>query len=138
MKHWTEEQLRKLLADGKIRGYKINNPAKDPEKPKRKRAKFNNNKVEYDGHVFDSNKEYMRYHELLLLQKAGEIGQLRLQVPYELNEGGTHSYKYIADFVYIDRIKGKVVEDTKGFLTKEYKKKRRLMKKLFNIKIKET
>jgi len=76
---------------------------------------------------------------LQLLLKAGEIGFLKLQVEYELNDGGTHSLKYIADFVYVDARTGKtIVEDCKGMRTATYKKKRRLMKKLFNITILET
>lgn len=109
------------------------------EQPKKaKRAKYNNEKVEYEGKVFDSRREYNRYRELLILLKAGAIGQLRLQVPYELNEGGTHSYKYVADFVYMDSVAGEIIEDCKGFRTREYEKKSRLMKKIYGIIIKET
>ena len=89
--------------------------------------------------MFDSIKEANRYKELLILLKAGEIGHLELQVPFELNEGGTHSYKYVADFVYLDARTGqKIVEDTKGHRTREYLKKRRLMKKVHGINILET
>jgi hypothetical protein len=60
-------------------------------------------------------------------------------VPFELNEGGTHSYKYVADFVYLDARTGqKIVEDTKGHRTREYIKKRRLMKKVWGIEITES
>ena len=134
--NWTEEDLNRKLQEGKIRGFTVQN--KPVDQPKKRRAKYNNQKVEYEGHVFDSKREYLRYRELLLLLKAGQIGQLRLQVPYELNPGGTHSYKYIADFVYIDKDAGLIVEDCKGALTPVYKKKRRLMKKIHNITIKET
>lgn len=73
------------------------------------------------------------------LQKQGLIGLLEMQVPFELNPGGTHSLKYIADFVYYDSLTGeRVVEDAKGFRTREYLKKRRLMKKVLGIEIKET
>ena len=134
---WNEDKLLELKEKGTIKGYKV--VSKKEEKPKSKRAKYSNDKVEYDGHLFDSKKEYKRYRELLLLLKAGKIGYLNLQVPYELNEGGTHSLKYVADFVYTDAVTGeKVVEDTKGFRTAVYKKKRRLMKKVHNIIIKET
>lgn len=94
--------------------------------------------TEVNGITFDSRKEAKRYKELLLLLKAGEIGLLELQVPYQLNEGGTHSLKYIADFVYVRKDGTKVVEDCKGFRTREYIKKRKLMLKIHNIKIYET
>lgn len=109
------------------------------EKPeKKKRSKYGNSKTEVDGIKFDSEKEANRYKELRLLLKAGEIGLFRMQVEYELNPGGTHSLKYVADFVYIITATGEtVVEDVKGFRTREYKKKRRLMKKVHRIVIKE-
>lgn len=132
-KPWNLEDVKKLEAQGKIR---ILTPL--PEKGK-KRAKFGNNKVTYDGKVFDSKREYKRFRELELLLKAGAIGFLECQVPYELNEGGTHSLKYVADFRYVDAKTGEtVVEDSKGALTPTYKKKRRLMKRIYNITILET
>lgn len=108
-------------------------------KSEKKKSKYGNNKKEVDWILFDSEKEAKRFGELKLLAKAGAIGLLELQVPYELNQGGTHSLKYIADFRYIDARTGEtVVEDTKGHLTREYLKKRRLMAKVHGIKIKET
>jgi len=130
---WTKEHLQSLKRTGKIRDF----TCAEPEK-KSGRAKYGNNKVEWQGLKFDSTKEYLRYRELLLLLKHGVIGQLRRQVPYELNEGGTHSYKYVADHVYMMADTGEtIVEDVKGHLTVVYKKKRKLMKKLFNITILE-
>ena len=137
---FTIQYLEKQLAAGKIRGYQVNNPKPVPlpEEQSKKRSKYGNNKKEVDGIVFDSEKEAKRYGELKLMLKAGIIGLLELQVPYELNPGGTHSLKYIADFVYIIHATGeKVVEDAKGHRTREYLKKRRLMKKVHNITIKE-
>jgi hypothetical protein len=137
----TIEYIKQQLASGKIRAYKVNNPEPVPqaaqEQPKRK-SKYGNNKKEVDGIVFASEKEAMRYGELKIMLKAGIIGLLELQVPYELNPGGTHSLKYIADFVYIIRATGeKIVEDAKGHRTREYIKKRRLMKKVHGIEIQE-
>lgn len=109
----------------------------DQEK-KPKRSKYGNSATEVDGIKFDSAREAKRYRELLLLLKAGIIGLLRMQVEYELNPGGTHSLKYLADFVYVLAATGeKVVEDVKGFRTREYKKKCRLMKKVHGIVITE-
>lgn len=105
----------------------------------KKKSKYRNTKTEVDGIVFDSKKEANRYKELKLLMKAGHIGLFERQKRYELNEGGTHSLAYIADFVYFDVATGKtIVEDTKGFKTKEYLKKKRLMKKIHGIIIFES
>lgn len=109
------------------------------EVPVKKRNKYGANKKEVNGILFHSTKEANRYSELRLLLKAGMIGLLELQVPYELNPGGTHSLKYIADFVFTYSVTGeKIVEDCKGMRTSSYKKKRRLMLKVHGIKIKET
>jgi hypothetical protein len=133
---FTISDLEKLQACGKIRGFVL--PHKPPPESEKKRSKYGASKKEADGIVFDSVKEAKRYQELKLLQKAGFIGLLELQVPFELNDGGTHSLRYIADFVYVISQTGeKVVEDAKGFRTKEYRKKRRLMKTVHGITIKE-
>jgi hypothetical protein len=138
----TIQYIEQQLEAGKIRAYKINNPkpvlqVPAQEKPKKK-SKYGNEKHMVDGIEFDSKLEAARYGVLKLMLKAGIIGLLELQVPYELNPGGTHSLKYIADFVYIIRATGeKVVEDAKGHRTREYLKKRRLMKKVHGIIIKE-
>lgn len=138
---FTIQYLEQQLAAGKIRGYQVNNPKPvqlPVEQPKKKRSKYGNEKHEVDGIMFDSKKEANRYGELKLMLKVGIIGLLELQVPFELNPGGTHSLKYIADFTYIISATGeKVVEDAKGHRTREYLKKRRLMKKVHNIEIKE-
>lgn len=51
---------------------------------KRLDNKFNARKAVVDGITFDSKKEANRYRDLKLLEKAGEICCLRLQVPFEL------------------------------------------------------
>ena len=90
-----------------------------------------------DGITFDSKREAKRYCELKLLERAGKIKDLSLQHKFELQpsfkkKGKTiRAITYIADFVYFDfdRMQN-VVEDVKGFKTKEYL----LKKKLFEYK----
>ena len=75
-----------------------------------------------DGQVFDSVKEYQRWGELRILERAGRISDLRRQVKYVLlpaqrDKAGRlleRECAYIADFVY--QMDGKeVVEDVKGY-----------------------
>jgi len=110
------------------------------EKPiEKKISKYGNSKKVVDEIEYHSIKEATRYKQLKLKVKYGHIGFLRLQVPYELNAGGSHSLVYIADFVYRDAVTGlEIVEDVKGHKTAVYLKKRRLMKKVHGIIIKET
>lgn len=104
----------------------------------KKPSKYRNTPTEVDGIRFDSKKEAKRYKELRLLLKRGIIGQLARQVEYELNAGGTHSLIYMADFVYVDAATGvTIVEDvkSKGTSTPLFRKKKKLMKRLFNIEV---
>lgn len=106
-------------------------------------TKYGNHTVEKDGQKYDSVKEYRRFCELQLLQRAGEITELRRQVRYELIpaqriEGKLVEQRceYIADFVYKQR-GAEIVEDTKGVRTKDYIIKRKLMLWVHGIRIKE-
>lgn len=107
--------------------------------------KYGNKKITTEDGDFDSKKEYRRWCELKLLQRAGEITNLRRQVsfvliPVQKVDGKVveRAVKYIADFVYNEP--GKLyctVEDTKGVKTKEYIIKRKLMLEKYGIQIKE-
>lgn len=91
--------------------------------------KYGNKKTEIDGITFQSKKEARRYSELKLLQRAGQIQDLKLQVPFELcpSQKGERAIKYIADFVYTENGK-MIVEDVKGKRTDVYIIKRKLFK----------
>lgn len=108
-------------------------------------TKYNNKKITVDGQKFDSKKEANRYKELRLLEKAGAIHDLRMQVKFTLipaqRDGATgkvveRECSYKADFVYEEDRKT-VVEDVKGFRTKEYVIKRKLMLWRYGIRIRE-
>ena len=102
------------------------------------RSKYNNRKTNVDGIVFDSKKEAQRYGELKCREMAGDIIDLKLQVPFGFVLPGDSKpvFKYIADFVYLDRTNGQFkIEDVKGFKTPLYKLKKKLIEKKFNIKI---
>lgn len=93
---------------------------------------------------FDSKKERLRYQELLLLEKAGKIQGLTRQVRFELIPSQYDGKKcveracnYIADFTYWKDGEF-IVEDCKGFRTKDYIIKRKLMYYFRKIRIKET
>ena len=119
-----------------------------------KKNKYRSQKVEVDGIVFDSKKEAKRFQELRLLEKAGAIQNLKTQVKFILipaqrepdtigKRGGRKKGKllerecnYVADFVYTEN-GATIVEDTKGFRTKDYIIKRKLMLYVHEIRIKE-
>lgn len=97
--------------------------------------KYNAKRTMVDGLHFASQREAKRYKELKLLQLAGQISELKLQVRYKLVQTVT----YVADFEYIDNKKqAKVTEDVKGFRTALFKRKKKLMKEQHGIEILET
>ena len=122
-------------------------------------SKYKNRKVlTVDGQEFDSKKEYKRWNMLRLCEMAGEIQNLRRQVPFELiptirepdtvgKRGGIKKGKvieravvYIADFVY-EQDGITVVEDVKGYrhgtAYSVFALKRKLMLWRHNIKVRE-
>lgn len=106
--------------------------------------KYGNRKIVVDGIAYDSKKEAKRGGELLLMQRAGMIHNLRRQVKYELipaqyvdGKCVERACNYVADFIYIDDQGNTVVEDTKGFRTKDYIIKRKLMLFRHGVAIKE-
>lgn len=88
------------------------------------------------GHRFDSKKEARRYVELKSLEAAGVIWRLRLQEPFVVEINGVIVCRYVADFVY-DAADGYVVEDSKGVRTPVYRLKKKLMRAVLGIDIKE-
>lgn len=126
------KDLEILKQKGKIKGF-----SEAGKVEKSNKAKYGAQKVQVGKYTFDSRKEAARYQRLKILDGLGEITCLSLQVPFELNDGGTHSLKYKCDFLYFQE--GRlIVEDVKGCLTAVYRKKRRLMKQIYNIEILET
>lgn len=105
--------------------------------------KYHAKRTRLDGLTFDSQKEAQRYAELKLLERAGQIHSLRRQVKYELIpaqkiHGRTveRACSYIADFVYEENGQT-VVEDVKGFRTKDYLIKRKLMLERYGVSVRE-
>ena len=78
--------------------------------------KFHARKIKTDDGTFDSQKEYRRWGELQLLQRAGYISNLKRQVPYVVIPSSDKFRKtvYIADFEYRDASGATVIEDVKG------------------------
>lgn len=99
------------------------------------KSKYNNSKVTYQGLTFDSKKEFEYYLILKDKEKRGLVFNIKRQVPLEIQPAFTDktgvkhkAIIYIADFVYTDRVSGKVKYiDVKGFRTEVYKLKKKLL-----------
>lgn len=107
-------------------------------------SKYNNKKtsrqVGAKTFEFDSLKEAKRFDELILLLKAKKISNLEVQPEYVLCKSFKHDgktvrgTKYIGDFRYTKDGKT-IVEDTKGFRTKEYMVKKKWFLTIYGDKL---
>ena len=133
---WTEKDLRDLEC------------GKHLEQVTKKGRYGNVNKPVHDGIRFDSKREMLRYMDLKLMEKAGEIRDLEVHPKYPITIGGVdimvssnqhnkwdRHLTYEADFVYWIRDGLRewacVIEDVKmqsGHRTGVYKLKRALMR----------
>lgn len=117
---------------------------------RRGKSKYGAEKVLWRGERFDSRKELERYIVLLDRQKRGEIRNLERQkkfllIPKQTDRSGKvleREISYIADFVYEQRDPEKladerIIEDVKGYKTKEYIIKRKLFLYVYGERIKE-
>lgn len=112
-------------------------------------SKYHAKKVTVDGVTFDSRKEANRFCELKWLERAGKIENLQRQVKFELTPAAKDhagkvfekSSSYTADFVYDEvlpmGLRRQIVEDVKGYRTKEYILKRKMMLFRYGIRIRE-
>ena len=97
------------------------------------KSKYRNVKETVGNLKFDSKRERQRFDELMVLLRAGQIRDLKLQHEFTLQgaftdtDGNrTRAIKYIADFTYWQ---GNlfVIEDVKGMKTDVYRMKKKMM-----------
>lgn len=101
------------------------------------RKKFGNVETSFGTMVFDSKLEAQRYSELIGLQYAKQITNLKTQVQIELQPAfrttdgkAIRAIHYVADFMY--RENGViVVEETKGFQTDVSKIKMKMLRYVY-------
>lgn len=94
--------------------------------------KYHNNPTVFDGIRFVSKAEAKRYQQLILMEKAALIQELRIQPKFKLEVGGAQICTYIGDFSYFENATEKaVVEDVKGFETREFRLKAKLFRVLY-------
>lgn len=100
--------------------------------------KFRNIPTTLGGHSFASKVEARRYGELLLLEKAGAVSNIKVHPRFPLIVNGIDMGNYEADFSYLEK-SALVVEDVKSPATKTplYRLKKKLMKALHHINVVE-
>ena len=93
-----------------------------------------------DGITFDSKKESTRYAELKLLEKAGEIECLEIQPFWDVYINGQKLCRYSADFSYLDKKRGPVLEEVKSTGTAKdaaYRLRRKAAELAYGLQISE-
>jgi hypothetical protein len=105
--------------------------------------KYQNIPNNANGQSYRSLLERDRHNELLFLEKAKQVRNVRREVPYRLEVNGHLICKYVADFVYEEKNGGgwqDIVEDTKGAatMTPVFNLKKKLMLACHGIDIRIT
>lgn len=107
-----------------------------PLKIKQRPFKYNAIKTTVDGITFHSKAEAYRYKSLKVLEKAGYIKNLDLQVKMPYTHNGDIIFNYYADFTYY-RDGMFIIEDVKGMRTPLYRLKKKLIEAYYRITITE-
>jgi dsDNA-binding SOS-regulon protein len=100
---------------------------------KKTKNKYGSKITEVDKIKFHSKKEAQRYQELKMLQKAGEILYFLRQPMFDLGGGTT----YRADFLVVEKNNHVMqIEDVKGYITKEFKRIKKIVESIYPVEIK--
>lgn len=108
---------------------------------KRRRSKYQNQRINVDGHTFDSKAEARYYNELKLRKRANDIKDFTLQPRFRLLEGFTKHDKrhspidYVADFQIVHNDGSVEVVDVKGMQTQVFKIKEKLFHNKYSFKL---
>lgn len=108
--------------------------------PAAKSKKYKNQITELDGLKFDSKFEAKVWADLQLLERLGEISDLRRQVKYPLVVNGQKVCDLVLDFVYTTKDGIHVYADAKSEATRKnraYAIKKKLFKAIYNREITE-
>lgn len=92
------------------------------------------------GRAFESGAEGGRYQQLVCLEQAGQIRDLRTQPEFLIFVNGVYVCKYVADFAYRDQSDQLVVEDVKSPKTRTlrgYRIKVKLLRAVFGLEVVE-
>lgn len=106
------------------------------EKSKKSKYKANGH-YDTDGIYWPSDKEERKWHEFKLLEKNGEIKNLRRQISFKLHgKNGSFICKYICDIIFEKSKTGETIHlDVKGMETKEFRLKKKLFEDEYKVKL---
>lgn len=104
--------------------------------------KHGNKPTEVGGVIFHSKKEARRFGELMMLQGAARIRDLKTQVKYRFDVNGVFIASLKVDFTYEELQRDGqwafIAEDVKGYANDRWPMKKRLMLACHGIAVRET
>lgn len=140
MTRFTQEDVDRL----KKRGLKIIDPTNNIvvyEEKKPKRSKYMAKKTEYNGEIYDSQKEANHARKLYTKLERKEYKKVERQVKIPIEILGHHICNYICDFVVTGLNGQKTYEDVKGYKKGQayqmFSLKKKLVKAIYDIDIVE-
>lgn len=98
--------------------------------------KYGARPTEVDGIKFASQAEAKRYGDLKMLERAGQIRDLKVHVEYPLIVNGQKVGKYTCDSEYIEN-DALVTEDVKGRAARDWPLRKRLFAALYGRQVRE-
>lgn len=104
-------------------------------------TKYKAKPVEIAGQKYRSMLEASRHQVLMILERAGEISDIRREVPFvlapaiKIGRRQKPALRYYADYVYKDKEGREVVEDVKGMETPVWRIKLHLMATVHGIEV---
>lgn len=101
-----------------------------------KPSKYRNKKVTVDGITFDSKLEAWQYRRLQPRVESGELIEMRRQHPWPLVVNGKLVCTFKSDFDFVIAVTGEhIVQDAKGFQTRESITKHKLYRAVYGVAI---
>lgn len=105
------------------------------------KRKYGNKPIEVDNILFASRKEARRFADLRLMERAGQIKDLKVHPAFPLDVNGHPVCRYTADFSYVTTAtETRVVEDVKSPATRRetaYRIRFRLFRAIHGFEITE-
>ena len=111
--------------------------------PKKKRGRYNVVPVErrtMDGVVFASEAEMKRFADLQMLERAGEISDLRRQQSYDIEIKGHHFCTFTPDHEYLNKKGTPIIEEFKTGMSvkdKDYQLRKRAFELYYGLTVTE-
>lgn len=147
MRHKDLQEMLITNRTAQLPGGQRKQPADSRQEKRHKYAVSPRDERTVDGITFASKREMRAFLTLQMAEKAGAIRDLKMQVTFKWDtvyraNGQEYiqspPFYYKADFTYTDVATGElVVVDVKGCKTPEYRRKKKIMRLLFGIEIRE-